>query len=218
MNLVVDYGEEGSGKTMGDDFLVYRGNFLKPTESRVSSSFCFVFFFCFLLCFFLLFGLLLMYESCSRVLSMCNACLGSVCLLALLLISSCLCALLLCPTLGRCFVWLCFCMSPVYVVARATPRVHFEGKPGTKWTLMLVDPDAPTRANPVLGEWCHWMVTDIPSSGEISEGSEVIEYIGPAPPKNSGSHRYVYLLCLQHGNITPPARLAASRYGVGAAF
>lgn len=126
VNLVADYGAEGSGKTLGDDFLVYRGNFLKPSQTQQS------------------------------------------------------------------------------------PRIKFEAPENTRWTLMLVDPDAPTRAKPDSGQWCHWVVTNIPSDGDVSQGDHVVEYIGPAPPKNSGSHRYIYLLCQQEGQVEVSQRLGAS--------
>eukprot|EP00922_Rhytidocystis_sp_ex-Travisia-forbesii_P050501 GHVS01075048.1.p2 GENE.GHVS01075048.1~~GHVS01075048.1.p2 ORF type:complete len:130 (+),score=8.23 GHVS01075048.1:619-1008(+) len=32
---------------------------------------------------------------------------------------------------------------------------------GTKYVLVMTDPDAPSRQNPVKGEWCHWIVSGI---------------------------------------------------------
>lgn len=92
------------------------------------------------------------------------------------------------------------------------------------YTLCLVDPDAPSRKNPKNREWLHWMVVNIPAlkrqtkldprghhsglgldyGGDqeeeavlIEKGQEVVEYVGSAPPKGTGLHRYVYALYQQ---------------------
>uniref|UniRef100_A0A8D0EUA5 Phosphatidylethanolamine binding protein 4 n=1 Tax=Strix occidentalis caurina TaxID=311401 RepID=A0A8D0EUA5_STROC len=60
-----------------------------------------------------------------------------------------------------------------------------------KYVLVLVDPDAPSRANPRNRFWRHWLVTDIPvssrSAGSIYWGPN---YTRPTPPPRSGYHRY----------------------------
>jgi large subunit ribosomal protein L35 len=33
---------------------------------------------------------------------------------------------------------------------------------GNLYTLLMVDPDAPSRENPVKRSWLHWMVVNIP--------------------------------------------------------
>ncbi len=50
----------------------------------------------------------------------------------------------------------------------------------------------------------HWMVTNIPE-GDISKGEEVVEYMGPAPPK--GLHRYVFLLFKHPPEIDTPLKV-----------
>ncbi|RPB02382.1 PEBP-like protein, partial [Choiromyces venosus 120613-1] len=77
------------------------------------------------------------------------------------------------------------------------------------YTIVLTDPDAPSRDNPVWSEFCHWIVTDVklPSlealssaqtaeaaSVNLSGASELVEYMGPAPPAKTKKHRYVFLL------------------------
>lgn len=44
------------------------------------------------------------------------------------------------------------------------------------------------------------MVVNIPGNN-IRQGTEIAEYIGAAPPENSGLHRYVYLVYLQDGPL-----------------
>ncbi|XP_009882445.1 PREDICTED: phosphatidylethanolamine-binding protein 4 [Charadrius vociferus] len=46
-----------------------------------------------------------------------------------------------------------------------SPRVRYpQAEKSKKYVLMLVDPDAPSRANPRNRFWRHWLVTDIPVS------------------------------------------------------
>ncbi|QID86757.1 hypothetical protein GRS66_009397 [Saccharomyces pastorianus] len=75
---------------------------------------------------------------------------------------------------------------------------------GDKLALLMTDPDAPSRTDHKWSEVCHYIATDIPveygSGGEIAiSGKGIVRsnYIGPGPPKNSGYHRYVFLLCKQ---------------------
>jgi len=85
------------------------------------------------------------------------------------------------------------------------PQVSWGGEPGALYTLMMVDPDAPSRANPTARCWRHWIVVNIPSGGLVDNGQTISPYMGPAPPKNTGDHRYVFLLFRQNGRIETPA-------------
>ncbi|XP_008061762.1 phosphatidylethanolamine-binding protein 4 [Carlito syrichta] len=77
---------------------------------------------------------------------------------------------------------------------------------GSTYILMMVDPDAPSRADPRFKYWRHWLVADINGStmrnGNI-EGSVLTEYGAPTPPPQTGFHRYQFFLYLQERrNIT----------------
>ncbi len=54
------------------------------------------------------------------------------------------------------------------------PSVQFYGNgfggDADKYTLAMVDPDAPNPSNPVLRNILHWLVTDIPGSTTASQG------------------------------------------------
>ena len=77
-----------------------------------------------------------------------------------------------------------------------SPPLKIEGIPqGTKSLALIIDdPDAP------MGTWVHWVVFDIPMTGEIAENSipgkqghndfGKNDYGGPCPP--SGTHRYFH--------------------------
>lgn len=70
------------------------------------------------------------------------------------------------------------------------------------YTLAMVDPDAPSRADPARGQCLHWLVVNIPSN-KISEGKTMVEYIGSGPPEGTGLHRYIFLLFKQQGKLEP---------------
>ncbi|KAF1912120.1 phosphatidylethanolamine-binding protein [Ampelomyces quisqualis] len=69
------------------------------------------------------------------------------------------------------------------------------------YTLLLIDPDAPTPADPKFSYWRHWVVINIPSTSSSSSSSDVTEngttltpYLAPGPKDESGPHRYLFLL------------------------
>lgn len=64
------------------------------------------------------------------------------------------------------------------------------------YSLLMFDPDAPTRIIPVLREVRHWAVVNIPGNA-VESGETVAEYIGCGPPKYTGRHRYVFLIYKQ---------------------
>jgi protein FLOWERING LOCUS T len=81
------------------------------------------------------------------------------------------------------------------------PRVDIGGDDlRTFYTLVMVDPDAPSPSNPNLREYLHWLVTDIPGTTGPSFGQEVVCYENPRP--TMGIHRYVFVLFRQLGRQT----------------
>ncbi|XP_055907077.1 protein D3-like [Eupeodes corollae] len=76
------------------------------------------------------------------------------------------------------------------------PKVQWKAQKNAFYTLILTDPDAPSRAEPKMREFQHWLVVNIPGD-DISAGEVLTEYVGSGPPKDSGLHRYVFLLYKQ---------------------
>jgi hypothetical protein len=76
------------------------------------------------------------------------------------------------------------------------PRVRLEGtKKDMYYTLIMADPDAPSRANPEKRNWRHYILANIPGDSGKGEDGEVIEsWQGPGPPEGTGLHRYIFLL------------------------
>jgi len=80
------------------------------------------------------------------------------------------------------------------------PTVHWNADDGSYYLLCMTDPDAPSRANPVRREFRHWLVGNIPGD-KLDQGETLTEYVGSGPPKDTGLHRYVFLLYKQPGKI-----------------
>jgi phosphatidylethanolamine-binding protein (PEBP) family uncharacterized protein len=83
------------------------------------------------------------------------------------------------------------------------PKVSYQGDSNALYTLIMTDPDAPSRQNPKNAEWWHWGIINIPGS-DISKGDEVVGYVGAGPPQGTGLHRYVLILCKQSEKIDFP--------------
>lgn len=77
---------------------------------------------------------------------------------------------------------------------RLEPKVEYNTKSDGLYTMILHDPDA------VVGNYFHWLVVNIPGDN-IKNGNALFEYKGPAPPKGSGKHRYIFLLYEQPERI-----------------
>ncbi|KAI9203384.1 phosphatidylethanolamine-binding protein [Polychytrium aggregatum] len=69
---------------------------------------------------------------------------------------------------------------------------------GAYYTLILTDPDVPSRKNPEDGEYRHWVVSNILNS-DYANGEDLTEYEPPCPPVGTGLHRYIFLLYKQPG-------------------
>ena len=75
--------------------------------------------------------------------------------------------------------------------------------PSAEYTLVVTDPDAPSRTDKTYSEFAHCLITDLKLDAnkvgdwqklDLSKGRAILPYFGPAPPANTGLHRYVFLL------------------------
>eukprot|EP00008_Paramoeba_atlantica_P003136 CAMPEP_0201490296 /NCGR_PEP_ID=MMETSP0151_2-20130828/26016_1 /ASSEMBLY_ACC=CAM_ASM_000257 /TAXON_ID=200890 /ORGANISM="Paramoeba atlantica, Strain 621/1 / CCAP 1560/9" /LENGTH=247 /DNA_ID=CAMNT_0047876207 /DNA_START=335 /DNA_END=1078 /DNA_ORIENTATION=- len=71
----------------------------------------------------------------------------------------------------------------------------------THWTLLMVDADEPSREQPDARARQHWVVANIPARGKIEDGTCLVDYMPPTPWKNSGPHRYTFLLFQQPNGL-----------------
>ncbi|XP_017780608.1 PREDICTED: protein D3-like [Nicrophorus vespilloides] len=85
-------------------------------------------------------------------------------------------------------------LTPTQV--KDVPKMTWDTCPDAYYSICMVDPDAPCRTAPSLRNWLHWLVVNIPGQC-FSDGQTLTEYVGAAPPKDTGIHRYVFLVYKQ---------------------
>ncbi|KAG1730387.1 phosphatidylethanolamine-binding protein [Suillus paluster] len=63
------------------------------------------------------------------------------------------------------------------------------------YTLVMTDPDAPSKADPRYAQFRHWVVTGVKVTPAAQLTTPAVTpYYPPTPPAGSGKHRYVVLL------------------------
>jgi phosphatidylethanolamine-binding protein (PEBP) family uncharacterized protein len=72
------------------------------------------------------------------------------------------------------------------------PNIKLNVNPNKLYSLIIYDPDA------VNGTHIHWVLVNI-TNNDIKTGNIIIPYKGPAPPPNTGKHRYIFELYEQNG-------------------
>lgn len=98
------------------------------------------------------------------------------------------------------------------------------------FTLVMTDPDAPSRTDKKWSEYAHYISTNITlesieSSQSDSEfissqpwstkGDEILPYYPPGPPPGTGKHRYVFILFKQGKKIDAEPLKGRPNWGYG---
>jgi len=92
-------------------------------------------------------------------------------------------------------------------MASGQPKIKLSTTDGKYYCVLMVDPDAPNRKDHTYRNWLHFLVVNIPGgkndhlSLSSNHAHRIAEYQGPAPPKDSGLHRYVVLVYEQPKGI-----------------
>nr|XP_014092006.1 protein D2-like [Bactrocera oleae]XP_036234268.1 protein D2-like [Bactrocera oleae] len=89
-------------------------------------------------------------------------------------------------------------LTPTQVAAQ--PSIEWNAESDAFYTIIMTDPDAPSRSNPKFREFNHWLVTNIHGM-DISSGDVLTAYVGSGPPEGTGLHRYVFLVYKQPAEI-----------------
>ncbi|VEU20350.1 DEKNAAC101107 [Brettanomyces naardenensis] len=102
-----------------------------------------------------------------------------------------------------------------------------------KFTLVVTDPDAPTKGDEKWSEFCHYLSINVQLNVFDSEkpdnsssagsqltttdikGVDLLPYIGPGPPPKTGKHRYVFLLYRQSPGFVPISPEGRPTWGTG---
>lgn len=95
-----------------------------------------------------------------------------------------------------------FEFGKVNISCELTP-VEVRNRPKVSWSRSKEDEFYSLIMTDVGGknmEWLHWHVSNIPGD-RIEQGQTLTSFFPSAPPKNSGEHRYAFLLFKQNGKI-----------------
>ncbi|XP_055623461.1 protein D3-like [Toxorhynchites rutilus septentrionalis] len=79
---------------------------------------------------------------------------------------------------------------------RFEPKVEWCADPRVLYTLIMIDPDSPSRTEPSNREFVHWLVGNIPGK-HVEQGEILVEYLATFPRSGTGYHRYIFLLYQQ---------------------
>ncbi|PNS21749.1 OV-16 antigen [Sphaceloma murrayae] len=90
--------------------------------------------------------------------------------------------------------------------AKCTPTISFAPEDGASrdqsYTLMLVDPDAPTPDDPKFAWWRHWIISGLRPGAPAEQTKEAVTaYLAPGPKDDSKPHRYLFLLYKEPENF-----------------
>ena len=80
------------------------------------------------------------------------------------------------------------------------PQVSWEADPDKYYTLIMYDPDAPSRLEPKFADIKHWLVVNIKGC-DVKSGEVIAEYVGSGPSQGTGLHRYIFLVYEQKGKM-----------------
>lgn len=78
----------------------------------------------------------------------------------------------------------------------SAPMLNYPKSSGKLYTVMMVDPDAPSPKNPIYRHFLHWLVVN---QSDKSNGKVINKYTGPNPPE--GEHRYFVCILQQKNKI-----------------
>ncbi|CAI9555015.1 unnamed protein product [Staurois parvus] len=93
------------------------------------------------------------------------------------------------------------------------PSISWEGMdPNVLYTFICTDPDVPCREDPSIGEWHHCIVVNM-KGNDLSSGCTLTKYVGSAPGKDTGLHRYVWLVYEQKESLKCDERILTNHSG-----
>jgi large subunit ribosomal protein L35 len=78
-------------------------------------------------------------------------------------------------------------------VTKSEPKIKLNLEKDKYYTIMMVDPDAPSKENPKYKYFLHWLI--------INTNDKIIDFMPPSPPIGSGLHRYYICLFEQLNKI-----------------
>ncbi|CAN7988475.1 unnamed protein product, partial [Ixodes pacificus] len=83
--------------------------------------------------------------------------------------------------------------------AAQAPTIEFKERRNNLYTIMMLNPDAPSYINPKYRWWVHWLIVNAegPDTGRVDPDNVIQSYKGPDPAEGSDAHRYLFLIFCQ---------------------
>jgi len=91
---------------------------------------------------------------------------------------------------------------------QSTPTILAPTDHNMYYTIMMIDPDALSRSVHEFRHFLHWLVINVEGKGGAALDTNghgahtVCSYLGPAPPPDTGYHRYIQLIYQQPNKIS----------------
>jgi len=82
------------------------------------------------------------------------------------------------------------------LITGPAPKLSWQLENNAKYTMAMIDPDAPSRKESTKRSWLHWLAVNL-DKNTIPHEKTLVHYNGPTPPKGSGKHRYVFFVFKQ---------------------
>uniref|UniRef100_A0A0N5AG78 Phosphatidylethanolamine-binding protein n=1 Tax=Syphacia muris TaxID=451379 RepID=A0A0N5AG78_9BILA len=86
-------------------------------------------------------------------------------------------------------------------LVKSVPSVSWDPEYSSYYTLMMIDPDVPSRANPDYRQELHWLIVNIPAE-DVAAGEVIAPYKPASPLPKTGLHRYIFLLYQQKRKLS----------------
>ncbi|KAG9487811.1 hypothetical protein GDO78_007546 [Eleutherodactylus coqui] len=81
------------------------------------------------------------------------------------------------------------------------PTIEWDGmNPDKLHTVVLTDPDVPSQSDRSMAQWHHYVAVNV-KGNDLSTGDTLTEYVGSGAGKDTGLHRYTWVVYEQKGPL-----------------
>ena len=87
------------------------------------------------------------------------------------------------------------------------PTIKFDKQPNTLYTIIMIDPDAPSKLNPIYKHWLHWLI--------INNDLIIMPFLPSDPLSRSGLYRYYICLFKQKHKLSDIRISGRKSFNVG---